>query len=247
MAEFKVGDKVRVLAGGEGVITYGPVNSTFDTYKMYVVKQDGDDERAFKSVDLEPLPEFAVGDKVTSTAAFAGVAGNLVAGPFASAYGGSPFWVMELDGVHHAPAESSLIKVEAPALVPVGTRVRIDRATYADRCHGRTGTVTSNTETWRESNGDTHVYCVQISDDVDDCVYVAEVTPVDEPADDAWTYKGVTYVPGVDYLDNNGDLWRFALIDGVLHGDWGRSRYSVSADAFDISGAVLNYGPFVKQ
>ncbi|MFD0650183.1 hypothetical protein ACFQ2Y_17785 [Streptomyces malaysiensis subsp. malaysiensis] len=55
MAEFKVGDKVRVLSGGEGEITYGPVNSTFDRYTLFVVKQDGDKERAYQVSDLDPI------------------------------------------------------------------------------------------------------------------------------------------------------------------------------------------------
>lgn len=110
MSEFKVGEKVRVLAGGEGVVTYGPFNSTFNTYKMYVVKQDGDEERAFKSADLEPLPKFAVGDKVTAASGVNEY--TLHAGPFNGGLGGH-FWVLERpDGTHVWAHADSLTKVD---------------------------------------------------------------------------------------------------------------------------------------
>ncbi|MFF6928326.1 phiSA1p31-related protein [Streptomyces californicus] len=202
-SEFKVGDKVRVLAGGEGVVTYGPFNSTFDTYKMYVVKQDGDDERAFKNVDLSPLPAFAVGDKVTSGLAEY----TLHAGPFTGRFG-DHFWVLERpDGTHVWARADSLTKVEAPALVPVGTRVRVDRAKYAENIHGEVGAVTSNTATFAAEDDDRHRYRVELGRDAG-FVYAAEVTPVDESAD-GFKYEGVTYKYGVPYTDCDGDTWTF--------------------------------------
>lgn len=121
MSEFKVRDKVRVLAGGEGIVTYGPFNSTFDTCKMYVVKQDGDDERAFQSGDLEPLPKFSVGDKVTSTEFEYGTGeSEIVAGPFVGRHSDKAFWVtVGRDGKHATPFANSLTKVTEPDLVPI--------------------------------------------------------------------------------------------------------------------------------
>ncbi|MFB8071095.1 phiSA1p31-related protein [Streptomyces californicus] len=251
-SEFKVGDKVRVLAGGEGVVTYGPFNSTFDTYKMYVVKQDGDDERAFKNVDLSPLPAFAVGDKVTLDTR-GGAQATVEYGPFdgENVYvvklvkpptDGNPRTFTTLASVMHAVTE--------PALVSVGTRVRVDRATYATGCHGRTAVVTSNTETWRDYHDDTHVYRVAM-DGEDGEVYAAEVTPIAESAD-GFEYEGVVYEYGALYRDREGDLFRFR---STLSGDGTPRGQAVFGPADDEGGAwhwslaevLSDYAPLIKQ
>ncbi|WP_329168345.1 phiSA1p31-related protein [Streptomyces sp. NBC_01267] len=252
MAEFKVGDKVRVLAGGEGVVTYGPVNSTFDTYKMYIVKQEGDDERAFKSSDLEQLPAFAVGDKVTSTSSFESGRGEseIVAGPFMGRHSGQTFWVTTgSDGKHAAPLEDTLTKVAEPALVPVGTRARIDRAKWAESVHGEIGVVQSNTETWRGSRGDVHPYRVRLDDD--STFHVAELTPVDDEPADGFEYNGETYEYGVLYRDREGDRFEF---DSVLFTDGtntprGRLTFADGTRGYwswGLAEVVNGYGPLKK-
>lgn len=62
--------------------------------------------------------------------------------------------------------------------------------------------------------------------------------------DPAWTYNGVTYAPGVDYIDTDGDPWRFAVVDGELRGDYGQSRLRITADSYGIDYAASTYGPF---
>ncbi|MFD3361589.1 phiSA1p31-related protein [Streptomyces albidoflavus] len=206
MAEqtFKVGDKVRVLAGGRGVITYGPVNSTFDTYKMFVVKQDGDGERAFKASDLAPLDRFEIGDQVVSLH-FEGTR-TVVAGPF-RAYLGDDFYVLksadEEHSVLHADSLRPLVLTPTTG-IKVGDRVRVLRAKWVENSHGEIGTVRSVTEGFRADRDDLHPYRVEFDDE--SWIYAAEVEPV--PA--TVTYDGVEYSLTAEYRDNEGDVWKFA-------------------------------------
>ncbi|MFE7624279.1 phiSA1p31-related protein [Streptomyces sp. NPDC057509] len=208
MAEFKVGDEVRVLAGGEGFVTYGPVNSTFDTYKIYVVKQEGDDERAFKSSDLEPVPPaFTVGDIVTLSTR--GARATVEYGPFDD----RDVYVVKLldepaDGNPRTFTALASVMTKVPALVPVGTRVRVDRAEYAEYAHGLTGEVTSNTDTWTPYGDVIHPYSVRMDDRTRGTIHAAEVTPIHEPPA-GFEYEGTVYECGVTYEDKDGDRWRF--------------------------------------
>ncbi|MFJ3084443.1 phiSA1p31-related protein [Streptomyces halstedii] len=244
---FEVGDKVRVLAGGEGVVTYGPVNSTFDAYKMYVVKQEGDNERAFKAVDLEALPKFAVGDKVTMGL---GDEYTTSAGPFNGI--SAEFWVLKrADGTHLWSRADALTRVEPAALVPVGTRVRVDRATYAEEYHGHEGVVIYNDLTWREMQNDIHPYVVKFDDGNE--VHAAEVTPVEEPAGD-FEYKGVTYEYGAPYRDRDGDLFRFrsTLSDDGSETPQGQIVYGVGDTEggdwhWSLAEVLRDYAPLTKQ
>ncbi|MGW2515017.1 phiSA1p31-related protein [Streptomyces scopuliridis] len=304
---FNVGDRVRVLSGGDGEVTYGPVNSTFDTYKLFVVKQDGDEERAFKASDLEPLPTFAVGDKAKMDGESDPVA--IIGGPFTNRY--HKWFVVRAEVGDTTASESDLTALPAPApivvgdrvrvteddpyartgefvgmlgtvrrlnhplrlpynvefdadqgapytrwnvtsvekisdesvRVPVGTRVRIDRAKWAEQTHGMTGVVESNTETWRAEDDDTHPYIVRI--DNGSGPHVAELTPVDEPAD-TFEHYGITYDLSVKYRDRESNVWRFARVDGVVRGDWGLHRRSISAEDSTLSYAVDHYGPLTK-
>ncbi|WP_186783693.1 phiSA1p31-related protein [Streptomyces sp. CBG33] len=206
MAEqtFKVGDKVRVLAGGRGVITYGPVNSTFDTYKMFVVKQDGDGERAFKASDLATLDRFEIGDQVVSLH-FEGTR-TVVAGPFRACLGDDFYVIKNADEEHsvlHADSLRPLV-LTPTAGIKVGDRVRVLRAKWGEEQHGKVGTVLSVTETFRDRENDLHPYDIELDDG--GTIYAAEVEPV--PA--TVTYDGVEYSLTAEYRDNEGDFWKFA-------------------------------------
>ncbi|MGW0468300.1 phiSA1p31-related protein [Streptomyces sp. NPDC003027] len=237
MTEFKVGDRVRVLSGGDGVITYGPVNSTFDTYKLYVVKQDGDEDRAYKVSDL--APKFAVGDRVAYEY---GGGGKLVAGPFKSEYHDEPIWVVEQpNGTHMTPTENSLRKVEMRE-IKVGDRVRIVRATYASRTHGKLGRVTHVGLDWRAEDDDCHPFRVELDDS--DSVYVAEVELVDEPAADTYEYDGVVYDLNATYTDRDNEPWTFRRFGSSVRG--GCNGHQPSSLTDTLESAVREYGPLTK-
>lgn len=71
MTEFKVGDKVRAFGTREGVVTYGPIASTFSRHTLYAVKETvSGNEVAHHVGDLRAapvVPAFAVGDTITLT------------------------------------------------------------------------------------------------------------------------------------------------------------------------------------
>lgn len=252
--EFKVGDRVRVLSGGDGVVTYGPVNGTVNRYKLYVVKQDGDEERAIPVTHLEPTQAFAVGDVVTLSTR-AGARATVEYGPIDNA----PVYLVKLvnapDG-HGNPRTfqalaSCMTKVDdEPALVPVGTRVRVDRAELAEECHGHTGVVTSNDEVLFADEGDRHVYRVHLDDGTS--VYAAEVTPVDNEAD-GFEYEGVTYEYGAVYQDCAGDLFRFRpkLSDDGTATPQGQQVFGATDEGgswhWSLAEVLRDYAPLTKR
>ncbi|MFE6517511.1 hypothetical protein, partial [Streptomyces sp. NPDC057748] len=170
MAEFKVGDKVQAFKTTNGEITYGPVSSTFGRYTVYVVRKENGEEVTHRASDLTAapvVPAFAVNDIVTLRTRGSARA-TVEYGPFD---GGDVYVVRMVDPPADAGAArtfstmaSAMTKVDdKPALVPVGTRVRVDRAKWAAGSHGEFGVVTSNTETWRAHRGDTHPYYVRLN------------------------------------------------------------------------------------
>ncbi|MFI0211993.1 phiSA1p31-related protein [Streptomyces diastaticus] len=252
MAEqtFKVGDRVRVLAGGEGVITYGPVNSTFDTYKMFVVKQDGDDERAFKAGDLAPLARFEIGDRVTVLHTDGVHA--IAAGPFRGLHGDN-FYVYaeeadEGEDTTHSVAYVSALRPADPeptTNIKVGDRVRVLRAKWAEGTHGKVGTVLSVTETFRADVDDLHPYDIELDDG--DTVYAAEVEPVPVTV----TYEGVEYDLTAEYRDDEGDFWKFE--EGQVEtGGNARMSFRLSgiteylSQTMTLSYVVDAYGPLTQ-
>lgn len=240
MTELKVGDKVRVLSGGTGTITYGPVNSTFDRYKMFVVKQVGDEERAFKSIDLEMLPPFAIGDTVTAP----GRSGKLVGGPFMSSVSGATFWVLEREtGDHLTQFESTLTKVEDET-IKVGDRVRVvedDSRMRAGEFVGKTGVVDRlnylnprlpfnvRFDDGRAPRGTWNV---------------AKVVKVADQLPNLHISEGVTYDLDATYSDTDGDVWNFADIRGTVRG----SMYGIPphGDSHTLEYAARTYGPLTK-
>ncbi|KUF18836.1 phiSA1p31-related protein [Streptomyces silvensis] len=170
---FEVGQKVE-FRGKEVEISYGPFTSPLGFSWCVLRRADGREETG-RMTDLKAIPEpptFAVGDKVTSSP----YVGALVAGPFTHAFDGDPFWVMEVDGKHRTPRERTLTKVMPPE-IKIGDKVRIIRAEYAERTHGKIGTVTRTDCSWREWVGDRHPYEVDIEGE--GTVWVAELERVD--------------------------------------------------------------------
>ncbi|MFB7012928.1 MULTISPECIES: phiSA1p31-related protein [unclassified Streptomyces] len=265
---FKVGDRVVALKMAHGEVTYGPVSSTFDRYTMYAVQIDGGTERMYQGADLTAeIPAFTVGDVVTlsprpGAVDSARLKARVEYGPFDD----RDIYVVKLvdppadsDTKRTFTASADLMaKVDdKPALVPVGTRVRVDRATYASRSHGRTGVVTSNTETWRAGDDDSHPYIVEF-DGGDDTVHVAELTPVDDTSKDifgttGFTYSGATYEYGARYRDRENDYFEF---DSTLSTDGTRTPRGrlVERDGSDpgnwnwsLAEVVDRYGPLTKD
>ncbi|MEV4971994.1 phiSA1p31-related protein [Streptomyces scopuliridis] len=236
---FKVGDTITLnaRAGAKAVVEYGPYN-TSPTYLVKLIEgEDAGDVFPALAYVMKAAPAFTDGDKVrVNDTEF-----SLHAGPFTSSYG-DQFWVLErADGAHSWAREDALTVVTD--LVPIGTRVRIDRAKWAEQTHGMTGVVESNTETWRAEDDDTHPYIVRI--DNGSGPHVAELTPVDEPAD-TFEHNGIAYDLSMKYRDREGDVWRFARVDGVVRGDWGLHLRSISAEDSTLSYAVDHYGPLTK-
>ncbi|WP_406324060.1 phiSA1p31-related protein [Streptomyces niveus] len=243
MADFKVGDRVRVLSGGDGVVTYGPVNSTFDSYTMFVVKQDGDEERAFKVSDLEPFPVLTVGDRARLT--YADVTVTVKAGPFQSWASGDEFWIVEYpDGRHATPVTSSLTPLPAADPVKVGDTVRVvvdDPNIYEGAFVGLVGTV-EDTESYRGQDRAK----VRFGDGTGDhgdkangywwCDKVEKVN--------VHVHNGVTYDLTAKYHDKDGDVWRFEDIDGTVRGEIDGRK--VGMLSLSLAYAVREYGPLTK-
>ncbi|KPC89912.1 hypothetical protein ADL27_38525 [Streptomyces sp. NRRL F-6602] len=246
---FKVGDRVKALGGVEGVISYGPVISTFGTKTMYAVTSEADRERLYRDSDLAPIPAFKVGDTVTAY----GTPSVIVGGPYDEA-GKRPVWVVRTeDGKLFFPDEQCVRPAPAdePALVPVGTRVRVDRARYAEASHGRTGVVTSNTETWEPYEGGPHPYEVDLDDG--GTFYAAEVTPIDDKPAAGFEYNGVVYEYGALYQDRDGDLFRFRpeISDDGTGTPQGQLAYGTEDDGcpwhWSLAETVSGYGPLTKK
>ncbi|MFG3244626.1 phiSA1p31-related protein [Streptomyces sp. NPDC048157] len=247
---FQVGDKVIHSVFGPGEIAFGPAE--FSTSALgYILKcANGVHKVASIPASMTLAPAFTVGDVVTlrsDDVARDGTRARVEYGPFDD----RDVYVVKLVDPPADPADrrtftalaSILTKVDdKPALVPVGTRVRVDRAKYAEDCHGSTGVVTSNSETWRAEDGDCHPYIVRL--DNGGVPHVAELTPVDEP-DDTFEHDGIVYDLSARYTDTDGDTWHFARVDGEVRGE---CEMGTSIDGYSstLAYAVRTYGPLKK-
>jgi hypothetical protein len=211
MAEqtFKVGDKVEHVTGGTCEVRFGPYRTRWNP-GVYLLEMADGTFFAASWTEITPVPvapAFAVGDTVTLSTCD-GARATVEYGPFDD----RDVYVVRLvdePGNDNPRTFTALANImgRAPALVPVGTRVRVDRAKHAEEQHGKFGVVTSNTEDFREHVGDPHVYEVQVNGGK---FYVAELTPIDEPADgNTFEYAGVTYDVTAKYRDSDGDVWEF--------------------------------------
>jgi hypothetical protein len=233
---FKVGDKVEILGARKGEVKYGPATSTFGTHTVYIVADEtlGHD-RAYKASDLTALPTFAVGDKAKMDGEREPV--EILAGPYKNRY--ITWYTVKAEVGETTAAEDNLTAL--PALVPVGTRVRVARATYAARRVGQVGTVDSNREDAMIGYPKVaHPYLVSFPDGQD--IYAAEVTPVDESAD-TYTYEGITYDLSAKYRDKDGDVWEFT---GEHHADGSPKVYFHGSGYDDLGDVVEAYGPLTK-
>ncbi|OSC76494.1 hypothetical protein B5180_01685 [Streptomyces sp. BF-3] len=252
MSEFKVGDWA-IRNGREVEVTYGPFISP-SGFAWAVVRREDGREDTVRVMDLSPVPvKFAVGDKIRHDNLLA----EIIGGPVVGAISGEEIVLFKyLEGFLAGKGMSSKVSKVEPvtksALVPVGTRVRIDRATYGEYVHGMIGVVTSNAETFRSHEGDLHPYRVELGGEEGD-VYAAEVTPVDQPAD-GFEYEGAFYERRSTYRDKDGDFWEFARPDEATdetsemrhvdpRGEHGDFRY----DDESLLSVLMAYGPLTKQ
>ncbi|MER5501341.1 phiSA1p31-related protein [Streptomyces sp. NPDC002561] len=257
MAEqtFKVDDKVEHVTGGVCTVRIGPYRTRWN-HNVYLLEMEDGVHFGASGSEITahtPAPAFTVDDVVTLSTR-AGSRATVQYGPYGV---NDDIYVVKLitpPADSDSPREFSALanvmtKVDdTPALVPVGTRVRVDRATYAEQCHGKFATVRSNTESWRENRGDIHVYRVQLDGDGGD-FYAAEVTPVDEVSPAGFEYEGKTYTYGATYQDREGDHFQF---DSTMHTNGTPRGRLVFLDestgdwAWSLAEAINDYGPLTK-
>ncbi|MEO3974401.1 phiSA1p31-related protein [Streptomyces sp. CAU 1734] len=241
MTGFKVGDRVQALTR-RGVVTYGPVSSTFSLYTAYAVQVDGDEERLYRETDLSAAL-FAVGDRLKDST---GKTYEVIGGPY-TARVGIPWYAVKDDAGYEMSTAAlgplEFVTEETAPTIAVGDRVRIVRAKNAESRHGYEGVVTSVKGQFRAERGDRHPFDVRLDDG--DVVHCAEVEKVESRS---FTHGGVTYLPDTDYRDRDGDIWRFALVDGEMWGSHSDSRYSDAnpIDGWRLAYAVDNYGPLTQ-
>ncbi|WP_158678767.1 hypothetical protein [Streptomyces sp. Tu6071] len=93
MTEFKIGDKVRNTSrrlGLTGVITYGPLAGSLPG--RVVVRDEAGVERIWFTSEMEKLPRFSRGDKVTNSNG--SVLYTVESGPYPDANGGDGFYIL---------------------------------------------------------------------------------------------------------------------------------------------------------
>ncbi|MEU7039814.1 phiSA1p31-related protein [Streptomyces varsoviensis] len=239
--EFKVGDKATHATYGDVELVFGPVD--FATMVGWLVKRSSGVHALASSDALSPVATFKVGDVVEY--AYGPVRGKLIAGPFTSERHGEPIWVVEKpNGKHFTPTQNALRKVE-PDPIRIGDRVRILSATYAESSIGRVGEVLEVGRS-KEFGGVVHPYYVRFSGNGAGAIFASAVEKVVDDAADTFVHDGVTYELGAEYEDKDGDVWKFACVDGVIRGNWGGCRERVDEHGALFDSAVENYGPFTR-
>ncbi|WP_097964569.1 phiSA1p31-related protein [Streptomyces sp. or20] len=243
MSEFKVGDKVEHRWHGTLEVTYGPFTNTLGGIS-YLVRLGGREIPLPAETLTPPKPAFAVGDKVR----YEGTLAELAGGPVIGATSGEELFLLKFlegpdTGKGMARKASKLELVTEPALVPVGTRVRVDRAAYASEAHGMVGVITDNDADWTPSGGAHHPYRVKLGGGTR-TIWAAEVTPVGDKPADGFEYGGIFYEYGVKYEDRDADEWRFNR--SAVHGQPVSDASSVF-EGESLAYAVTTYGPLIKQ
>ncbi|MEV0444044.1 phiSA1p31-related protein [Streptomyces spectabilis] len=221
MTEFKVGQKVKHDIRGAAEVSYGPYNSLWGGQR-YVIRLNSGMETAVSPGTISAIPEspkFAVGDKVTLSTR-RGAKATVEYGPID---GGDSYLVKlvdkPIDGDPQTFTALAAVMRPMPA-VSVGDRARIVRAAHMEHMHGRTGTVTSVSESWRSYRDDTHPYVVRLEEG--DSIYVAELERVDGavPADEAVKVGDVVRIleDGAFHADvKRGDLF---VVQGTFRDTW---------------------------
>ncbi|MFE5093255.1 phiSA1p31-related protein [Streptomyces sp. NPDC056638] len=249
MTEFKVGDKVTLntRAGTKATIEYGPYN-TSPTYLVKLI--EGEDAGVVfpaMAYVMKAAPAFAVGDMVNHR--LLGTV-EITYGPYTDTLGQVRYMIRLAGGSEQPMRAEMLTALPKPALVPVGTRVRIDRAAYAEESHGWLATVTNNTGTWRVENDDTHVYRVRLDDG--DHIWAAEVTPVDDTSTDifgmnTFEHNGTVYDLSAKYADRDGDVWSLARVGAVVRARMTRDGDGPpTSDSNTLATVVSSWGPLRK-
>lgn len=246
---FKVGDRVQVLSGGYGVVTHGPVNSTFGYHKLVIVKQDGDDERAFKTSDLKQAAKFAVGDRVRGLAS--GTIYTIEAGPFNN---GIEDWyaTKNPDGtVGHNEADWLTAADPEPAkdepLNP-GDVVRIPRdGLEGADVKARDLLVVKEVEGYLDDM--TVIVHAAPGAHQDEWYFDSEAVERVDPTTVA-VVDTVAYDLSARYRDRDGDYWTFErrssgeVLGNCTHSPLGSPRITDYSDS--LSYAVENYGPLTR-
>ncbi|WP_069752929.1 phiSA1p31-related protein [Streptomyces sp. EN16] len=251
MSEYMVGDKA-IRNGLEVEVTYGPFTSPLG-FTWLVVRLSNGKEDTARVTDLSPVPaKLAVGDKVRHDNLLA----EIIGGPVVGALSGEEIVLFKyLEGFYAGKGMSRKVSevepVTEPALVPVGTRVRVDRAKWAEDQHGETGVITGNTETWTPHNDVVHPYEVEL--DNGGTIAAAEVTPVDDELANGFEYEGAVYEYGALYRDREGDLFRFrsTLSDDGTETPQGQT-YGADDDEggawhWSLAEVLRDYAPLTKQ
>ncbi|WP_405620292.1 phiSA1p31-related protein [Streptomyces sp. NBC_00076] len=248
MTKFEIGEEITLTTrGSRATVEYGP----FDDRDVYVVRlvdapADPNDVRTFTALScaMRRVPAFSVGDKVTSTVSFRGEVGTLAAGPFVSRFSGVPFWVMECDGKHATPRESTLTKVTDLEPIKVGDRVRVtdDDGGGRNRFNGRIGTV-------KELHGSDFLpYLVEFGDgrgrhgDLSGRWHCKAVERVED--ENTYTHDGVTYDLSALYRDRDGDVWRLKRVGTAV-----RARTdgdTPTGDSLSLPHVADHWGPLTR-
>lgn len=238
---FKVGDKVNHRSAGHGEITYGPFSGAFDTNRYLMRATDGR-EWVSGAIELTAAPAFAVGDTVTGT--FTRVSYEIIAGPFQS---DEITWyaVRHEDGreIKRSEWELKPASVTLEDTIKPGDRVRVlvDHANSAHVAAGDVFTVAS-----LETSAVAGVRTTGVPSRVRGWFF--SLTNVEKVADASipYAYDGTIYDLSAEYTDRDGDVWRFALIDGKAFGGCG-GDWDINASDFDtLEDLARLYGPLIR-
>jgi hypothetical protein len=174
---------------------------------------------------------FNVGDKVTALGAISGV---VKYGPVPSTFGTYALYVVEDEttGRERAYKESDL--------APFAETFKAgDQATGVGS--GQTYTILAGP--FKDSRG--QYYVVRRGDGHEVPIHAENLRAVAQPAN-AVVHDGVTYDLDAEYTDREGDPWRFAVVDGMVRGDYGDRRGCITERSYEIGYAVSTWGPFRK-
>lgn len=239
MTEFKVGDKVKHNILGVVEVAYGPYTGTFGR-KHSVIRLESGRETSVPADTLTALPAFAtfaVGDKVDHRTFGAG---TVAFGPFTHHSGPDHYLMVDDDSKHALVVADALTAAKADEPIKVGDKVRvlIDGAEFATVKAGDVFTVSE------VRHGRVVVDAPLRVGGRSWYFNLESVEKVTEPSK-PFTMRGVTYDLDAKYRDKDGDVWRFAIVDGSLvRGEMGSATIDQHSDL--IADVVDNYGPLHK-
>lgn len=239
---FKVGDKVRHDIRGVGEISYGP----FDTSQgggRYLHKDMAGHQAIVRTEFLTALPAFSVGDKANAH----GLPAEIVGGPF-DGPGGTWYAYKSVDGLTYQGNEKGFAPVAEPAALKVGDRVRVLEDDPLARTGEYVGMVGELVRVKDPADGYLPfkvAFGTGLASHGDRVNGAWNCRRVEKVADVyAHTYNGVPYDLSARYRDCDGDVWRFASVDGVVRG---RMRgQTITEDSDLLSDIAEAYGPLTR-